>query len=76
MSKVRQTKQTVLLTDEESKEIFNNIFLHNEDSWHDIQDNMLLDLIINESRLSDQMKIKLLFKKYRDTARDLNLYSK
>ena len=76
MSKVRQTKQTVLLTDEESKEIFNNIFLHNEDSWHDIQDNMLLDLIINESRLSDQMKIKLLFKKYRDTARDMNLYSK
>lgn len=76
MSKVRQTKQTVLLTDEESKEIFNNIFLHNEDSWHDIQDNMLLDLIINESRISDKMKIKLLFKKYRDTARDLNLYSK
>ena len=76
MSKVRQTKQTVLLTDEESKEIFNNIFLHNEDSWHDIQDNMLLDLIINESRISDKMKIKLLFKKYRDTARDMNLYSK
>lgn len=73
--KPQQSKQTEL-TQQECKEIFNDIFLHKEDSWSDMQDGFLLNLIESEKRIPDNIKIELLFKKYRDTARDLNLYSK
>ncbi len=77
MSKVkRQPDKLPQISMEECKEIFNNIFFHNEDSWHDIQDQVLLNIINDEKRIPDRMKIELLFRKYRDTARDLNLYSK
>ena len=77
MSKVRQqTAKLPPMTMEQCKNIFNNIFLHNEDSWHEIQDQVLLNIINDEKRIPDAMKIELLFRKYRDTARDLNLYSK
>lgn len=49
-----------------------NIFDTHEDNFHPLQDVMLLSLIENENGVNDKDKIKYLFKRYRDTARDLN----
>ena len=51
MSKVKQQNRQVLLTDGRIENIFNNIFLHNEDSWHEIQD-QVLNIIKMKSRIS------------------------
>jgi len=76
MSKAKQRPDKLpAISMQECKEIFNNIFLHNEDSWHDMQDQVLLNIINDEKRIPDVIKIELLFRKYRDTARDLNLYN-
>ena len=46
------------------------IFHIHEDNYNMIQDEPLLVIINNEFRVSDKIKIKFLFKKYRDEARD------
>lgn len=76
MAKKQLTVQIPQLTQQECKELFEDIFFKYEDNWHGDQDAMLLDKITEEKRIPDSVKIELLLKKYRDTARDLNLYSK
>lgn len=70
-----QTAQSTELDYEQCVAVFNDLFHRVEDSWHPVQDELLYSEIMKEKRISDGLKIKLLLKKYRDTARDLNLYS-
>ncbi len=51
-------------------ETLDNLFHVHEDNYNNQQDNPLLALIENENSINDKVKIKYLFKKYRDEARD------
>jgi hypothetical protein len=53
-------------------EQLDELFRVNEDNWNPIQDKMLLDLLENDNRFNDKVKIQWMFKRYRDTARELN----
>ena len=64
--------QTTPLNQNE-QEAFNtldNLFHVHEDNYNEQQDNPLLVLIENENSINDKVKIKYLFKKYRDEARN------
>jgi hypothetical protein len=53
-------------------EQLDELFRINEDNWNPIQDKMLIDLLENDNRFNDKVKIQWMFKRYRDTARELN----
>ena len=51
-------------------EVLENLFDTHEDNYNEQQDIPLLSLIEMENSVNDKVKIKYLFKRYRDTARE------
>jgi hypothetical protein len=57
-------------TDSAGFETLSDLFHVHEDNYNEHQDAPLLALIESENSVNDKVKIKFLFKKYRDEARD------
>lgn len=70
IEKVEEVKQEITIP--ESFEILDELFRVEEDNYNEQQDERLLNLIENDNRFNDKIKIQWLFKRYRDTARDLH----
>ena len=65
------TQATPLNSDEQDAfDRLDNLFHIHEDNYNEHQDSPLLFLIEQENSVNDKVKIKYLFKKYRDEARD------
>ena len=62
--------QEYSVNETEAFEKLDNLFHVHEDNYNEQQDNPLLVLIENENSINDKVKIKYLFKKYRDEARN------
>ena len=62
--------QVITPAEIEGFEKLDELFRVNEDNYNAHQDNKLLSLIENENAINDKVKIKYLFKKYRNEARD------
>jgi hypothetical protein len=56
--------------EQEAFDKFDELFHVHEDNYNAEQDTPLLSLIMNANFTNDKVKIKYLFKKYRDEARD------
>jgi len=74
-SKLEVKKEVEVISQEQINsdfEILDDLFHKEEDNYNAMQDERLLNLIENDNRFNDKVKIKWLFKRYRDTARELN----
>ena len=69
---IKQPEQEINLSqvEEQAFAVLDNLFHVHEDNYNVIQDEPLLFLIENENGVNDKLKIKYLFKKYRDEARE------
>ena len=69
---IKQPEQEINLSQVEQAafDVLDNLFHVHEDNYNVIQDEPLLFLIENENSVNDKLKIKYLFKKYRDEARE------
>jgi hypothetical protein len=72
--KVESKKEEVISQEQINSdfEILDDLFFKEEDNYNAMQDERLLQLVENDNRFNDKVKIKWLFKRYRDTARELN----
>ena len=69
---IKRPEQEINLSQVEQAafDVLDNLFHVHEDNYNVIQDEPLLFLIENENGVNDKLKIKYLFKKYRDEARE------
>ena len=67
---VKQSPEIIEQPQGQGFEILDDLFHSHEDNYNEQQDAPLLQLIETLNSVNDKVKIKFLFKRYRDTARE------